>query len=193
MATTAGVVVTEVLRRVRDEQGLGHTRAFALNVISHAQRLLNRVTGSVLTDATLTLQPKLLVYDLTGTFTDALRVVTMTYRGEELVKTDLSFLRNVDVAWPRNVSGEPRVFSQVGLDLVVIYPVPTEPDTVTVTYVKDIGLIPGEDQDMSLPDHAIPLVTDLATAILLIRQRDLIPATTLIKKLQKDLQRYRDE
>jgi hypothetical protein len=119
--------------------------------------------------------------------------VTVDYRGNNLLKTDLRFLRNVDVSWPRNLSGEPRVFASVGLDLLIIYPVPATVDTATVYYVKDTGLIPGEDQDMSLPDHAIPLVKDLTTAVLLIRQRDFIPAAKLVQKLQQDLGEYRDE
>lgn len=193
MATTAGIVVTEVLRRVRDEQGAGHSRVFALDIISHAQRIINRFTGSVTTEATLTLRPKTLVYDLTGTFTDALQVISVKYRGEELVQAGLKLLGSVDVSWPRNIEGEPTVFSQVGLDLLIIYPVPNTPATATVTYVKDIGLIPGEDIDMSLPDHAMPLVKDFATAVLLIRQRDFIPAVKLIKELTESLRGYRDE
>lgn len=192
MVTTAGVVVTEVLRRVRDEQGAGHSRVFTLDIISHAQRIINRFTGSVTTEATLTLRPKTLVYDLTGTFTDALQVISVKYQGEELLSAGLKFLGNIDVSWPRNIEGEPKVFSPVGLDLLIIYPVPNSPATATVTYVKDIGLIPGEDIDMSLPDHAIPLVKDFATAVLLIRQRDLVPAVKLIKELIENLKEYRD-
>ena len=193
MTTIAGVIVTEVLRRVRDEAGAGHSRSFTLDIISHAQRIINSFTGSVTTEATLTLQPKKLVYDLTGTFTDAIRVTSITYRGEELIGTDIRFLRNVDITWPRSLEGEPEVFSQVGLDLLIIYPVPNNPATALVTYIKDIGLIPGEDQDMSLPDHAIQLVSDLATAVLLIRQRDFTPAVQLIQQFGKDLESYRDE
>ncbi|KKN44727.1 hypothetical protein LCGC14_0690060 [marine sediment metagenome] len=193
MTTTAGVIVTEILRRVRDEAGAGHSRSFALDIISHAQRIINRFTGSVTTTGTLTLRPKKLIYDLTGIFTDALIVTEAAYRGEELVKTNFQFLKNVDISWPRSIQGEPQVFAQIGLDLLLIYPVLVDPATVTLTYIKDLGLIPGEDQDMSLPDHAVPLVSDLSTAVLLIRQRDFKPAVELIQKLQKDLGDYRDE
>ncbi len=193
MATASGVLVTEVLRRVRDEEGSGHSRSFTLEIISHAQRLINRFTGSVTEEGTLTLQPKKLVYDLTGSFPEALRVVSVTYRGEELTSTNLQFLRNADMHWPRSIGGEPRVFSQAGLDLLIIYPVPAEPDSATVTYIKDTGLIPGEDQDMSLPDHALPLISDLSTAILLIRQRDFAAVGQLVQKLQQDFRGYRDE
>jgi len=193
MTTTAGVIVTEVLRRVRDEAGAGHSRSFTLDIISHAQRIINRFTGSVTTTGTLTLQPKKLIYDLTGTFTDALVVTEASYRGEELIKTNFQFLTNVDITWPRTIKGEPEVFAQIGLDLLLIYPVPVDPAVVTLTYIRDIGLIPGEDQDMSLPDHAIQLVSDLATAVLLIRQRDFAPAVQLIQEFEKDLESYRDE
>ena len=182
-----------MLRRVRDEQGAGHTRVFTLDIISHAQRIINRFTGSVTTEATLTLRPKTLVYDLTGTFTDALQVVSVKYQGEELIGAGLKFLGNVDVSWPRNIEGEPRIFSQVGLDLLIVYPVPNAPATATVTYVKDIGLIPGEDIDMSLPDHAMPMVKDFATAVLLIRQRDFVPAVKMLKGLTESFKGYRDE
>ena len=135
MTTTAGVIVTEVLRRVRDEAGAGHSRSFALDIISHAQRIINRFIGSVTTTGTLTLQPKKLIYDLTGTFTDALVVTEASYRGEELIKTNFKFLTNVDITWPRTIKGEPEVFAQIGLDLLLIYPVPVDPDVVNLTYI----------------------------------------------------------
>ncbi len=193
MATTAGVVVTEVLRRVRDEQGAGHTREFTLRIISHAQRLINRLVGAVTVDTTLTLQPTQLIYDLSGTFTDALRVISVRWQEHDLDQVNLQFLRNVDVSWPRNVSGEPAVFSQIGLDLLLIYPVPTESASVGITYVKDTGLIPGEDIDMEVPDHAMPLIIDLAASILLLRQRDFRPIETLFKRIQSNLKGYRNE
>ncbi len=193
MSTTAGTVVTDVLRQVRDEGANGHSRVFTLEVISHAQRVINTITKSVLRTQTLTLQPRQLFYSISLLFTDYIQAIGVKYLNQNLQRSTLKGLRNTDPDWPRKLSSTPSFFIPVGINLLIIYPVPEVSATVDVTYVKDTGIIAGESASMELPDHAIQSVKDLAAATLFLRQRDFVEATVLVKNLQERLKRFRDE
>ncbi len=193
MATTAGTVVTDVLRQVRDVGANGHSRVFTLEVVSHAQRTINAIVKAVLRTQTLTLVPRQLFYSISLTFTDYIQAVAVRYHNQNLHRTSLRGLRNSNPDWPRKISSVPSFFTPVGINLLVIFPVPEVVDTVDVTYVQDTGVIAGENIAMALPDHAMQSVKDLAAATLFLRQRDFAQVQVLIKSLQQRLGRFRDE
>jgi len=193
MATTAGNVVTDVLRQVRDIGANGHSRVFTLEVISHAQRTINAIVKAVLRTQTLTLVPRQLFYSISLIFTDYIQAVGVCYHNQSLHRTSLRGLRNSNIDWPRKVSSVPSFFAPVGINLLIIFPIPEIVETVSVTYVQDTGVIAGENIAMALPDHAIQLVKDLAATTLFLRQRDFGQAQALIKSLQQRLGRFRDE
>jgi len=193
MTTTAGTVVTDVLRQVRDGGANGHSRVFTLEVISHAQRTLNALTRSVLRTQTLTLQPRQLFYSISLIFTDYIQAVAVQYLNQNLHQTSLKGLRNSNPDWPRRYGSVPTFFSPIGINQLIIFPVPDAVDSVGLTYVKDTGIILGENTAMELPDQIIPSVKDLSAATLFLRQRDFREAQVLMQNLQDRLGRHRDE
>ena len=194
MSTTAGTVVTDVLRQVRDEGANGHSRVFTLEVVSHAQRTINAIVKSVLRTRTLTLQPRQLFYSISLLFTDYIQAIGVKHNNQSLHRTSLKGLRNSNPDWPRKLAATPSFFVPVGINLLIIYPVPeVATTTVDVTYVQDTGLIAGENIAMALPDHAIQSVKDLAAITLFLRQRDFVAARTLVSNLKDRLGRFRDE
>ena len=193
MSTIAGTVVTDVLRQVRDEGANGHSRVFTLEVVSHAQRTINAIVKAVLRTRTLTLQPRQLFYSISLLFTDYIQAVGVKHNNQSLHRTSLKGLRNSNPDWPRKLSSVPSFFVPIGINQLIIFPVSEASDTVDVTYIKDTGLIAGENIAMALPDHAIQSVKDLAAATLFLRQRDFVPAQTLVSNLKERLGRFRDE
>jgi len=134
-----------------------------------------------------------LFYSISLTFTDYIQAVAVRYHNQNLHRTSLRGLRNSNPDWPRKISSVPSFFTPVGINLLVIFPVPEVVDTVSVTYIQDTGIIAGENIAMALPDHAIQLVKDLAATTLFLRQRDFAQARALIKSLQQRLGRFKDE
>lgn len=193
MSTTAGTVVTDVLRQVRDSGANGHSRVFTLEVVSHAQRMINAIVKAVLRTRTLTLQPRQLFYSISLLFTDYIQAVGVKHNNQSLHRTSLKGLRNSNPDWPRKLSSVPSFFVPVGINQLIIYPVSEALDTVDVTYVQDTGIIAGENITMALPDHAIQAVKDLAAATLFLRQRDFVQARTLTSNLKDRLGKFRDE
>ena len=193
MTIIAGTVVTDVLRQVRDSGANGHTRVFTLEVISHAQRTLNAITKAVLRTQTLTLQPRQLFYSISLIFDDYIQAVAVTHLNQNLLRTSLKGLRNSNPNWPRRFGSVPSFYVPIGINQLIIFPSPAVAGAVDVTYIKDIGLIPGENIAMELPDHLIPSVKNLAAATLCLRQRDFKEAQVLMQGLQARIGRFRDE
>ena len=193
MTVIAGTVVTDVLRQVRDTGANGHSRTFTLEVVSHAQRTLNALTRAVLRTQTLTLQPRQLFYSISLIFTDYIQAVAVTYLNQNLHRASLKSLRNSNPSWPRRWGSVPSFFVPLGINQLIVYPSPSTGATVDVTYVKDTGIIPGENIAMELPDHLMPSVKDLAAATLFLRQRDFQEAQALMQQLQPRIGRFRDE
>ncbi len=193
MATTAGTVVTDVLRQVRDEGANGHSRIFTLEVISHAQRTINAITRVVTRTQTLTLQPRQLFYSISLIFTDYIQAIAVKHLNQSLHRTSLKGLRNSNPDWPRRFGSVPSFFVPVGINQLIIFPAPATGGNVDVTYVQDTGVIAGENIAMALPDHGITLIKDLAAATLFMRQRDFQQAQALVESLKQRLGRFRDE
>ena len=193
MSTSAGTVVTDVLRQVRDLGANGHSRVFTLEVVSHAQRTINAVVKAVLRTQTLTLQPRQLFYSISLIFTDYIQAVGVKHNNQSLHRTSLKGLRNSNPDWPRKLSSVPSFFVPIGINQLIIFPVSEALDTVDVTYIKDTGIIAGENIAMALPDHAIQSVKDLAAVTLFLRQRDFGQAQVLVSNLKERLKIFSDE
>ena len=193
MSTPAGNVINDVLRAVNDVEASGHSRSLVLDLVSHAQRLVNYIIGAVVTTGNITLEEDRMVYPVSALLSDYLRPITAHYKGEQIISVDFDELALLDSSWPRGKSGEVSFYSPVGLDLMIFYPAVKKSETVTLTYVKDTGDIPGEGTNMSLPDHLISPVTFLATSLLLLRQRDLQTALGQFTTGLQEALRFKDE
>lgn len=193
MTVIVGPLVTDILKNIRDEAGSGSSRTFVRNILSHAQRLVNFLIEDVVKTATLTLEPKRLAYPASQLISDYLKPLSITHNGNDLARGSLGSLSVFDSYWPRAIDSPPSMFIPIGLDVLLIYPAGELETTVTVTYVADTQNIAGDGSEMDVSDHAVPLVKDVATALLLLRQRDFDVLTPILARLTDRLKRYSNE
>jgi len=193
MTVIVGPLITDILKNIRDEAGSGSSRTFVRSILSHAQRLVNFIIEDVVSTATLTLERRRLAYPASQLISDYLKPLSVTYEGNDLARGTLKSLAVLDANWPRAVDADPTVYVPIGLDILIIYPGLKLERSVTVTYVTDTQDIVGDSSEMSVSDHAVPLVKDVATALLLLRQRDFDVLSPLLERLVGRLQRYSNE
>ena len=193
MAIIAGPLITDILKNIRDEAGSGSSRTLVRSILSHAQRLVNFIIEDVVKTATLTLEPKRLAYPASQLISDYLKTLSITHNGNDLARGTLGSLSVFDSYWPRAVDFPPSMFIPIGLDVLLIYPASELKTTVDVTYVADTQDIVGDSSEMDVSDHAVPLVKDVATALLLLRQRDFDVLPPILARLSDRLKRYSNE
>lgn len=169
---TAGVLVDELLRRVRDPQATGLSREQALFVLSHAQRVTNAALAQVLSKETITLEPRRLIYQVSELpFGEhCVRPVAVKAGSTTIPPCPWRSLGQTNRRWFRAV-GMPRLWSMIGRDLLVIYPAHGRRLDVEITFVKLTDMLINEDQTPELPDETYTVILDLAEGWVQIRNR----------------------
>jgi len=187
MAELAATLTDTLLRRVRDPQGLAHTRDFTRTCISHAQRILNTAIGVVTESATLTTSPTMQVYSVSGNFPNAARVIAVRENNRDLGKlVDQVQLAHQSLYWFREVGSRFESWCPVGRDLIVIYPAKPIVSSVEVKYVKLTTALTGEADATEMPDEYMDYILSLASVFLLLKQKDLAAAMVSLKRLLED-------
>lgn len=185
MATTANLVVDELLRRVRDTQGSAHSRAAVLRLVSDLQRLLNFKTQAVTDTATLSTTPRRLLYDLPSEAASAGPVLEVTSGSLPLAETSLEALAGISPGWFREIGSAFEAWAQPGRTLLVLYPALTAASSVTVRYVKLLNDLTSEGQTLELPDQRLHELHMLGEAVLSASMRKVEHAAALIERLEK--------
>lgn len=176
---------------MRDPQGSGHSDTFVRLILSHGQRAINARVAAITEESTLTLEPRRLMYDVNSLLGDSMRVVNARYRGADLMRASPRSLMGFDPEWARKIEDGPHTFALYGRNLLVLYPGTEDvTDTVTIVSTKDTGLIVSDTENISLPDHLVPLLTDFTEAILLLRQRDFGKFAGKLQALTEKLEAY---
>lgn len=188
MAELAATLTDTLLRRVRDPQGLAHSRDFARTCLSHAQRILNAALGVVVESATLATSPTMQVYPVTSLLPSAARVLAVLEGTRDLAKLSNHIqLDHLDMKWFRAIGSRFEAWCPVGRDLIVIYPAKAMSSSVTVKYAKLTIALTGEGDATELPDEYMEDIITLAEIFLLAKQRDLKAALTALKRLTTEL------
>ena len=191
MPDVAKNLTDELLRRVRDVHGLAHTREFARTVLSKSQQVLNTLLAIKLTATSLTTYPLQQFYTISGllTGTDAItRVIAVRDGARDLVPlANFRQLAHLDRRWVRKLGPRFEAWTQIGRDMLVIYPAKQLGGTVTVRGTKLTTELTGEATELELPNEFHDYIITLAEVILLAKQRDLGQATMQLKRLAEAL------
>jgi hypothetical protein len=171
MAQAAGVLTDTLLRRVRDTQGLAHSRAFTRSILTHAQRLVNAQQRLVLTEETLATVPRRLLYPIAALLPLSLRVEYVREDGRDIPPTTLTTLATTRPGWSRQVGDFFQAWAPVGRDLLVVWPSKTIASSVTVVSTKLTTDLATEGTLTEVPDEALPAVLDVAELLLLLKSR----------------------
>ena len=187
MPDVAKNITDELLRRVRDIHGLAHSRELARTVLSKSQQVLNTLLAIKITSTSLTTYPLQQFYTISGllTGTDAItRVMTVRDGSRDLVKLqNFRQLAHLDLRWVRKVGPRFEAWTQIGRDMLVIYPAKQLGGSVTIKGTKLTTELTGEATELELPNEFHDYIITLAEVILLAKQRDLGQATLQLKRL----------
>ena len=191
MPDVAKTLTDQVLRRVRDVHGLAHSRALVRTLLSHSQRLLNSLLGIVTTSTTFTTYPHQQFYQISGLLTgsDAItKVMAVKEDSRDLTHLiNIRQLHHLDTRWVRAIGPRFDAWTQLGRDMLIIYPAKTVGSTVTIVGAKLTTALTGEDTALEMPNEYHDHIVSLAEIMLLAKQRDLTQAVRQLQRLSHAL------
>ena len=191
MPDVAKSLTDQVLRRVRDVHGLAHSRDLARTILSHSQRLINSLLGIVTTSTTFTTYPHQQFYQISGLLTgsDAItKVMAVRESSRDLTHlTNIRQLHHLDTRWVRAIGPRFDAWTQLGRDMLIIYPAKVTSSTVTIVGAKLTTALTGEDTALEMPNEYHDHIVSLAEVMLLAKQRDLTQAVRQLQRLSHAL------
>ena len=192
MAKTAGDVADAIIERVYGTGGIAHTQAFVITLLSKTQRVANAFLRKVRSSAALALPKEKLVYklrdDVSGSIDVTEVIESRSGVDESLGQVSLFELMAYDVDWFRNTTGTRHfTWTQIGRDLLVIYPAKPGADTVDVYYTKYTDALSAAGDSFELADEDVHVAADLAELILLARDKQISVAKEKIAQIAEYL------
>lgn len=182
MSEVAGTLVTEALRRVRDESALAHSRADVLTLLDKCQKIINAYTKQVYDTETVATTPTQQVYSLRVIAPNGIDVRDVKEGGRSLPRVPWRTLFYTDREWTRAVASRAEVFAQLGVDLIVVHPSEALVGSIDVTSVRETADLADEATATEIINEDLPAVLDLLEAVLTLRHRDFGPAEDAMKR-----------
>ena len=176
MARNAGPTAEILLKRVREQGGVGTSIDFAIQLLSRCQRVVNAGIGRVITSSSFTINPEQLIYKYRDSLVDAVDVVSIKDGDRTLLRSSLADLSAYDVDWVRKVDGDRAEFwAQLGRDILVVYPGQAAEDSLTVYYTKLTTEVTTSGADynteLDLAEEDVELAVGLGEVMMLARGR----------------------
>ncbi len=164
-------LINELAVRLRDPSNVAYPRATVLNVLNYVQYAVNVRLGLVHNTATLTTGNQAL-YATTSFATDYIYPVQIfDANNEEIDLVPYTTLVHQDRDWLRAQGNRVLIAAPIGRELLALTPIPYQPQTLTIRYVKKPKALADDAGTADWPDEYKPLVLDLAEALLLLRGR----------------------
>lgn len=184
MSRNLGPTTEILLRRVRQYGGFALTPSFALEIYSRCEQLTNAATRRVLSSSSLSIPKQQLLFNFRDSLPSAIEITNITESNRKLSQIlSLGDLASYDITWFRNITSDRfESWSQIGRDILIIYPGKATASSVNVEYVKLLTLYDDftahYNTASELPDEDVDLALGLAEIICLLRFRLLahIPA-----------------
>lgn len=179
-----GQASSQVANRARDPEFQGTTQAQVIQLLSYSQQVVNGILGDLVLSSSLTLQPRTLIYSLSGFVPGSIDVLAVTdASGRDLDPLSIiTELQWIDMRWPTAVADYPRSYCQVGGDLLIIYPAVKTTQALTVKFSQFIPPVVNIADSTSLPNEDDSAVNALAEVLLLLKGRDLAPVKAAIER-----------
>lgn len=178
-----GPIVDQILQRVRDPEGVIASRDFVRSRISDAQRLLNARFGWVLDETPLVTEPWRLFYPVVPLLTEAQRVWYVSQGGQDLTYVPWKTLTHMEQSWPRAFGPRYEIWSRIGYDTIVVWPATSRAESLAVKSSRITTLLDSDDDDFDVRDDVVPMITDLATALVTLKIRQLTTAAEVMNTL----------
>jgi hypothetical protein len=183
VSTQAGVLVDQVLQRVRSPEGITAPRSFVLKMLSASQNLVNAKLNLVLDTATLTTEPERVFYPIRALLPQAQKPLFVQEGPRDLVYAPWRSFWYMKRGWPRQLGERYELWSLIGRDVLVVWPARRVATPLVVTSTRLTVALANERDLMELPDDTLPMVVDLAEVLTLLRMRNLAPASEALESL----------
>lgn len=190
-----GQASATIANRVRDPFFQGTAQPDVISLISYAQQVVNGILSDAVQSSTLTLQPRTLIYSLSGFVPNAIKVLAITdASGRDLEPMpEIQNLQWLDMRWPVAVADSPRGYCQVGADLLIIYPAVKVQQALTVKFSQYIPPVATTADSTSLPAEDDAAVHALTEALLLLKGRDLNAVAKTVERFASRIAELRKE
>lgn len=198
MAEFAGTMISAILLRVRDPQGLAHSRTTVLSLLSQAQRIINAATDLVYETVTVTTEPKRQLYSLGTLAPNSVSLRDVKEGGRSLTRVDPLALFYTNREWARQSGSRYEAFGEYGLEFAVIHPATDDARSIDLTYTKvttdmtvaPVGTPDPEANTTDLPDDILPALMHLTEALLQLRGRKIAEALGAVGRFTGTIQAY---
>lgn len=171
MATDGATLITALARRLRDTSNTAHPRDLLRRVLSHSQRAINLAQQLKKTTATFTPDAGRTLYEIGEVAANVGRIVRI--RAADRTLPEISWRQLVDNSrtWFRDIDTQHRTWSRIGGNLFVLTPALIVPSATEVVYVIVPADVVDDTTNVDVPDEWLPLVMDMAEALMLLRAR----------------------
>ena len=194
MSVTAGEARTELLSRIRKPGTIAYSEAAIYDILSKCQQVVNHWIGRLTATGTVTTAAYTYFYDMQTELPSAMYITKMTESNRQIARLkDWRELSQYSRSWLSDTGTRFEAYTQIGVDLLVIYPAKAAGSSVAVTYVKIPTTLSASGTAFDLPDNDVDTVIDLAEIVLLISARNFIDAKRRIGQMGetvKDLIRW---
>jgi len=189
-----GQAAAIIANRVRDPNFNGTTEQQTIALISYSQQVVNGILGDLVTSQALTIQPRTLIYSMSGFVPGSIDVLAVQdASGRDLDPLGLQDLQWLDMRWPVAVADSPRGYTQVGGDLLIIYPAVKTPQILTVKFSQFIAPVTGPADSTSLPPEDDSAINDLAETLILLKNRDLLAVKAAMERFAGRIKQLQTE
>lgn len=154
------------------------------------QTIMNGMMGGYITSATLTVQPQLPVYSISGSLPSALKIVDIRDASGRSLDGPVPYetLKYLSFDWWRETGPEPRSYSIVGKDLLIIRPQLIMAATVTVVYIAVTNPLNVDSDTFQVPNEDVMgPIEDGVELLLTMKGRDLDTCKSIFERIQKGI------
>jgi hypothetical protein len=177
----------DILReRLRAAGTVGISDAFAYQVLSYAQQMVNAKYARVLDSTNITLDANTVVFDTRGKLGSATRLTSIVISSVTVIQLktwDEIFGYDVDWYTKTDATAPHQVWAQLGEDLFAVYPGKASNVTATVYYAKLTTTLNDATDDFEIPEEDWDLAYDIAEVVMHLHMRNYKSVKYLLDQL----------
>lgn len=179
-------LISSLLFRLRDQQGVIHSRPFVLEILSRCQQIYNEGFGLALREIPFTPLQLRQWYSLTPDM-GMTSLIHVIHQNRDLTKATLDDLKSIDRKWHRAVGSRLECFVPLGYTSFILWPALPHDDECTLIGPALTPTLLSEQNNLTISTERTPLFIQLVELILNNRQNDPTAFTVIMQNFQRFL------
>jgi hypothetical protein len=166
--------IDSISRRVRDASNTANTRAFIRDIFTRCASVINTRQEYILENITITATAGRSLFTVETELAGFSRITDVSIYDQSLEEVKpWRNLWKLSRTWFKDTAVTPVAWSAIGRDLIGVYPAPVSDFPLTFTGIRGDFQTSDELEETGLREEDDDIVRELATALILLRQRDL--------------------